>query len=87
MTLYLLSLQPSEDTARELERLAATTVQSTRVGELLGTLLKKEYPHILCDARVAPTTDNLLRWQYWPTFIKFRGMCVHIEHAVKSELL
>ena len=41
-------------------------VDKKRVGELLGTLIRKQYP----DGANSVTFDELLQWDLWPSIIK-----------------
>ena len=66
-------IQSNKDILQDFDKLAAT--HSERVGKLLGTLLKKEYPNLdpLGKEVVSVTFDELLKWHLWPSFIKIQG--------------
>ena len=42
------------------------TVDKKRVGELMGTLIRKQYP----NGADGVTFDELLQWDLWPSIIK-----------------
>ena len=42
------------------------TVDKKRVGELMGTLIRKQYP----SGADGVTFDELLQWDLWPSIIK-----------------
>ena len=47
---------------------------SKRVGNLLGTMLKKQYPHLHGQgSKFSVSFDELLGWNLWPNFIRIYG--------------
>ena len=41
-----------------------------QVGELMGSLIRKQYPHVTKDV----TFKELLQWDMWPSFIELYSM-------------
>ena len=42
------------------------------MSEILRNMLNKKYPHFSEDH--PPSIDDILEWEYWPSFVRIYGM-------------
>ena len=70
-------MQPAKRSVQEFDKLVNT--ESTRVGKLLGTLLKKRHPLLNPEtSNFSVSFNDLLEWNLWPNFIGIYGKTVNV---------
>ena len=75
--LFLFINQVGSYSSEEFEKLAST--ECARVGNLLGAMMKNQYPHLNPGLEnVSVSFDELLQWNLWPNFIKLYGKNIYI---------
>ena len=70
-------MQPEKYASATANLAAFASIESEKVGFLLGHLLQRKYPDI--EKGVNISLKDLLTWSHWPNFIKIYSKEIYIS--------